>query len=116
MTTIDNWGSAITSSLAFHGHYHLGLAGGAPAPLAGFGSAKVGVVHLERLEALPPYSPQLNPVEHIWDEIREKWFANKVYNSLDAAEDRLVEALVALENDRELVASTTGCEWIINGL
>jgi len=50
-----------------------------------------------RLEALPPYSPQLNPVEHIWDEIREKWFANEVFNSLDAVEDRLVEALVALE-------------------
>jgi hypothetical protein len=47
-------------------------------------------------------------VEHIWDEIREKWFANEVFNSLDAVEDRLVEALVALENDRELVASTTG--------
>ena len=67
-----------------------------------------------RLEALPPYSPQLNPVEHIWDEIREKWFANEVFNSLDAVEDRLVEALVALENDRELVASTTGFDWIIN--
>ena len=67
-----------------------------------------------RLEALPPYSPQLNPVEHIWDEIREKWFANEVFNSLGAVEDRLVEALVALENDRELVASTTGCDWIIN--
>ena len=65
-----------------------------------------------RLEALPPYSPQLNPVEHIWDEIREKWFANEVFNSLDAVEDRLVEALVALENDRELVASTTGFDWI----
>ncbi len=24
-----------------------------------------------RLEALPPYSPQLNPVEEVWDEIRE---------------------------------------------
>jgi transposase len=67
-----------------------------------------------RLEALPPYSPQLNPVEHIWDEIREKWFANEVFNSLDAEEDRLVEALVALENDRELVASTTGFDWIKN--
>jgi len=67
-----------------------------------------------RLEALPPYSPQLNPVEHIWDEIREKWFANEVFNSLDAVEDRLVEALVALENDKELVASTTGFDWIIN--
>jgi transposase len=53
-----------------------------------------------RLEALPPYSPQLNPVEYIWDEIREKWFANEVFNSLHAVEDRLVEALVALENDR----------------
>jgi transposase len=61
-----------------------------------------------RLEALPPYSPQLNPVEHIWEEIREKWFANEVFDSLNAVEDRLVEALVALENGRELVASTTG--------
>ena len=69
-----------------------------------------------RLEALPPYSPQLNPVEHIWEEIREKWFANVVFNSLDAVEDRLVEALVALENDREFVASTTGFDWIINCL
>ena len=69
-----------------------------------------------RLEALPPYSPQLNPVEHIWDEIREKWFTNEVFNSMEAVEDRLVEALVALENDREFVASTTGFDWIINCL
>ena len=69
-----------------------------------------------RLEALPPYSPQLNPVEHLWDEIREKWFTNEVFNSLDAVEDRLVEALVALENNRDLVASTTGFDWIINCL
>ena len=35
-----------------------------------------------RLIFLPPYSPELNPVEHLWDEIREKWFPNKVFNSL----------------------------------
>ena len=69
-----------------------------------------------RLEALPPYSPQLNPVEHIWDEIREKWFTNKIFNSLEAVEDCLVEALVALENDREFVTSTTGFDWILNCL
>ena len=44
------------------------------------------------------------PWKHIRDETREKWFANEVFNSLDAVEDRLVEALVALENDKELVA------------
>lgn len=46
---------------------------------------------------LPPYSPELNPVEHIWDEVREKWFPNLVFDSLDVIEDRLVEALVDLE-------------------
>jgi transposase len=25
-----------------------------------------------RLLHLPPYSPELNPVEHLWEEIREK--------------------------------------------
>ena len=41
---------------------------------------------------------------------------NEVFNSLEAVEDRLVEALVALENDRDLFASTTGFDWIINCL
>jgi transposase len=69
-----------------------------------------------RLEALPPYSPQLNPMEHVWDEIREKWFANEVFNSLDAVEERLVESLVALEQNQKLLASTTGFDWIVNCL
>ena len=67
-----------------------------------------------RLEALPPYSPQLNPVEYVWEEIREKWFANEVFDSLDGVEDRLVEALIDLEGNRDLIASTTGFDWIIN--
>jgi len=29
-----------------------------------------------RLHFLPPYSPKLNPQEHIWDELREKYFHN----------------------------------------
>ena len=67
-----------------------------------------------RLEALPPYSPQLNPIEHIWDEVWEKWFANEVFDSLDSVEDRLVEALVSLERNQELVASITGFDWLMN--
>lgn len=47
-------------------------------------------------------------MEHIWDEVREKWFANEVFDSLDGVEDRLVEALVALEGNQDLVASTQG--------
>jgi transposase len=65
-----------------------------------------------RIIFLPPYSPELNPVEHLWEEIREKWFPNKVFKSLDAVECVLVEALATLEQSRETVASITGFEWI----
>ena len=67
-----------------------------------------------RLHFLPPYSPELNPQELIWHELREKWFHNRVFDSLDALEDRLVLALQALENDLNQVHSIAGWEWIIN--
>ena len=69
-----------------------------------------------RLRFLPAYSPQLNPVENLWDEIREKWFQNLVFDSLDAVEERLVAALVSLENDKRRVASITGFDWIVNSI
>jgi hypothetical protein len=62
----------------------------------------------------PPYSPQCNPVENIWDEIREKWFPNLVFKSMRAVEDTLVEALVTLENDHERTQSIAGFEWIVS--
>ena len=43
-----------------------------------------------RLLQPPPYASELNPVEHIWDELREKCFHNKVFASIDALEDDLV--------------------------
>jgi transposase len=65
-----------------------------------------------RLIALPPWSPQLNPVEHLWDEVREKWFANRVFASLSAVEEQLITALKTLEEDAPQVASLTGFDWI----
>lgn len=50
-----------------------------------------------RLLPLPPYSPELNPVEILWDEIREKYFHNRLFNSMDALEDQLELALSTLE-------------------
>lgn len=66
-----------------------------------------------KLVRLPAYSPELNPTEHLWDEIREKWFPNLVFKTLDAVEAVLVEALRFLENNPGKVASLTGFEWAI---
>ena len=43
-----------------------------------------GNIHLLRL---PPYAPELNPMEHVWDELREKFFHNRAFDSLDTLED-----------------------------
>ena len=65
-----------------------------------------------RLILLPPWSPPLNPVEHRWDEGREKCFANRVFASLSAVEEPLLTALKTLAEDTPQVASWTGFEWI----
>ena len=66
-----------------------------------------------RLAPILPYSPELNPTEHVFDELREKYFHNLFFDSLSAVEDRLEVGLLELENNKKLVRSTTGFSWII---
>jgi len=68
--------------------------------------------HNIRLVVLPPNSPQLNPVENLWDELREKFFHNRVFNSFDGLEDNLVDALRYLSANKEIVKSITCWHWI----
>ncbi len=65
-----------------------------------------------RLLPLPPHSPELNPTEHIWDEVREKHFHNEAFDSLDAVEDRLVDGLVALSADSDRLRSLTNFPYL----
>ena len=60
-----------------------------------------------RLIKQPPYSPELNPVEHIWDDIREKYFCNGVLQSIDEVEEKLCEAFNDLDADPHRVTSLT---------
>ena len=69
-----------------------------------------------RLHFLPPYSPELNPQEHIWDELREKYFHNQAFDSLDALEDQLVEGLRRLEQQPQIVKSIAAREWILDSV
>jgi transposase len=60
-----------------------------------------------RLLPQPAYSPELNPVEHIWDELRENAFSNRAFKSLDAVIDRLCDELQQLEDNSKLIRSMT---------
>lgn len=69
-----------------------------------------------RLLPLPSYSPELNPVENIWEELREKGFDNKVFASLDALEEQLLHSLKHLEDHPEITRSIAGWPWIIDAI
>jgi len=69
-----------------------------------------------KLLPLPPYSPELNPVENIWEELREKHFNNKVFADMNALEEQLVYALKDLEDHPEITKSISSWPWIINAI
>jgi hypothetical protein len=60
-----------------------------------------------RLIAQPAYSPELNPVEQVWKELREKHLANLALASLDEVIDKVCEGPNQLEADPEHLRSLT---------
>jgi transposase len=60
----------------------------------------------------PSHSPELNPVEHIWDEIREKHFHNIAFHSMDEVEEALCQGLNILKNNQNYVRSLTNFPYL----
>jgi len=67
-----------------------------------------------RLLPLPPYSPELNPQEHVWDELREKEFPNRVFNDLSAVVSQLEQGLPRMSADSAGLRSLTAWPWIVS--
>jgi len=65
-----------------------------------------------KLLFLPPYSPELNPVEGVWEHLRENYFANRVFDTLEQLEKRLCQALNHLINHPDMVRSMTNFHWL----
>jgi len=65
-----------------------------------------------RLVNLPPRSPELNPAEHIWEELREKNFANRACRDLDEVEDHICQGLNDLAKDPEKLRSMTNFPYL----
>jgi putative transposase len=63
---------------------------------------------------LPPYAPELNPKENLWEEIREKIFKNYALKSMDAVYQKLKEAVLYIERNPGIVKSITSFPYIAN--
>ena len=45
---------------------------------------------------IPPYTPEMNPIEQIWKEIRKRGFRNEIFATLDKVIDRLCDTIDSL--------------------
>lgn len=44
----------------------------------------------------PPYTPEMNPIEQVWAEIRKRGFKNRVFKTLDEVIDKLQSVIQVL--------------------
>jgi len=65
-----------------------------------------------RIAYLPPATPEMNPIEQIWKELRKRGFRNEIFATLEKVVDRLCETIRSLSNDT--VKSITGRQWILS--
>jgi transposase len=64
------------------------------------------------LTRLPPYSPELNPAEQVWNILRRNYFANRVFDSLDAATAQAEFGLEEMAANKLGIKTLTNWPWI----
>lgn len=67
-----------------------------------------------RFHRLPGYSPELNPQEHVWDELREKEFPNRVFDCMEGVIAQLQTGLPRLAANTAGLRSLTAWPWIVS--
>ena len=60
---------------------------------------------------LPPYAPELNPVENVWEDLRANRLSHKVWNSHDAILDDCCAAWSDLAASPERIRSVANRDW-----
>lgn len=63
------------------------------------------------LLTLPPYAPELNPVENVWQFLRSNWLAISVFDGYDAIVTACCDAWNRFADDPAAVASITSRVW-----
>ena len=59
----------------------------------------------------PPYSPELNPAERVFEEVR-RWVEGRIYGSLEEKVKAVDAYLSELASDPERVRSLAAWDWI----
>ena len=61
---------------------------------------------------LPPYSPELNPVENLWHYLRSHHWSNRPYEGYKGLEREAVRSLCAVCDDAERLKSICNADYV----
>ena len=75
-------------------------------------SGKLQVPENVSLIELPPYSPQLNPIENLWHYLRSHHWSNRWYEDYDALMDAAIDAWRKAALDPELMKSVCRAPYL----
>lgn len=75
------------------------------------GSAALTVPDNISLLHLPPYSPELNPVENVWAYLRANKLAITVFDTYDDIVEASCKAWNFFANDPKAITSITSRQW-----
>ena len=59
----------------------------------------------------PPYAPELNPVENVWQYLRQNKLAHRVFQTYEEIVDACSEASADFTATPDRIASITRREW-----
>ena len=74
-------------------------------------STRLRIANRLTIEHLPPYSPELNPVERLFKELRAA-LKNRVFESLQAVEEAVIKAVEPFITDGSRVKKLTFYGWL----
>ena len=64
---------------------------------------------------LPPYAPELNPAENVWEYLRQRWLSNHIFDDYDAILDAVCDAWNRLIAEPARIQSIGSRQWAISG-
>ncbi len=80
---------------------------------AGFHTAKdVRIPENVSIIELPPYSPELNPMENLWHYLRSHYWSNRIYEDYEALLDAATKAWQEACLDPELMKTVCAAPYI----
>jgi transposase len=64
---------------------------------------------------LPSRAPELNPVENVWQYLRQNWLSNRVFDTYEDIVDAACDAWRKLIAQPDIITSIGSREWALTG-